>query len=180
MQILTLFLIGATFGTLFDGFHTHSGTTGYFYPSILKAAWYVPIIFGVAAVCIGLSHVQSDKVLHRKSPSLAWISIVLGIALLGAGFALSGFLPWSNFNKTFLLMGLYWIAWILWDQTWQGILCALLTGIIGPAVEHLLIFHFHVHFFSKPDLFGVPYWLAPLYMIASVAVGNLGRKLYSR
>src|SRR5712671_140330 len=47
--------LGATVGPVLDGFHTWSGTTWYTSPGWLRTVWWCPLLFGGAALAIGLS-----------------------------------------------------------------------------------------------------------------------------
>jgi hypothetical protein len=174
---LILFLTGALLGSFFDGFHTHSGTTYYTHPWVFKMAWWVPLLFGGATWAIGDSHVRCDRVLRRFQRVLSWPPILAGLFLFGVIYYLSGY-SHSPLKFYFILGGSLFL-WILFDRTGQGILLGLGTGIIGSLVE-ITLTHFDYFHYTSPDRWGIPYWLPFLYFGASVAVGNLGRKLNER
>lgn len=48
-------LRGALVIPLFDGFHTHSGTTAYPHPFVWRMAWWVPLLFGTSVAGGGLA-----------------------------------------------------------------------------------------------------------------------------
>ena len=67
--ILWLFVLGATLGTALDAVHVHTGVERYPAPVLFGLAWWVPLLFGAAAVAIGYSHPMVDPLLHHDRPS---------------------------------------------------------------------------------------------------------------
>lgn len=178
ITILFLFLAGGILGAVFDGFHTHSGTTYYPHIWIFMMAWWVPLLFGSAGVSVGLSHLHLDLHLKRKPYTGTWLQVTVGILAFGAIYFASGFLPASNLEK-FVVLGLASVGlWYVFDRTWQGFLQAIPTALVGCTIEILLI-HFGKFYYNNPDFLGIPAWLPFLYLSASVSVGNLARKLHT-
>ena len=169
-----LFITGALLGSFFDGFHTHSGTTFYSHPWILKMAWWVPLLFGSATLAIGDSHARFDSLLGRNKEIPSWTAVFVGLIIFGMIYCASGFLPQSL--KFFFTLGGALFLWLLFDRTWQGIMLGVGTGLAGSLVEITLI-HFDYFHYTNPDHWGIPDWLPLLYFGASVSVGNLGRKV---
>src|SRR2546427_3107327 len=66
--ILWLFLLGATLGTALDAFHVYSHVEQYTKPAFFWVAWWVPFLFGSAAVAIGYSHPLVDPLIHNIRP----------------------------------------------------------------------------------------------------------------
>src|SRR5437588_4681789 len=64
--ILWLILLGATVGTSLDAFHVYSNVERYPMPVLFGVAWWVPLLFGAAAVAIGYSHAMVDPLLHHR------------------------------------------------------------------------------------------------------------------
>src|SRR4029450_10927465 len=148
-----LFILGAILGSFYDGFHTHSGTTYYPDPWILKMAWWVPLNFGLAILAVANSHVMMDRLLGRPSRPLSWGEIVLGLLLFGAVYWMSGYLPTDKLKYICVYAGGI-LIWILFDRTWQGFVLALMTGVVGSAVEITLI-AFKLFFYVRPDFMGI-------------------------
>jgi len=171
-----LFLVGATVGPVLDGFHTHSGTLAYPDPWIYRMAFWVPLLFGTAVMQIATSHVQMDAFLKRPGRLLSWVSVLVGIATFVAAYFLSGFWQVDSLILSGVLGAIAIGIWFGFDRTWQGVLLAILTAIIGTAFESFLI-RLGAFYYLAPDFVGVPYWLFFLYLSASVTVGNLGRKI---
>src|SRR5207249_2025730 len=74
LAVLYLFLLGTTLGTALDAFHVHSGVERYPVPVFWGVAWWVPLLFGGAAVAIGWSHVGVDPLLgqRRRAVGVGW------------------------------------------------------------------------------------------------------------
>src|SRR6266700_6546545 len=75
--ICWLFLLGAVLGTGLDAFHVHSKVEHYAVPVLFGLAWWVPLLFGVAAVAIGYSHPLVDPLIGNTRPERR-LSISLG------------------------------------------------------------------------------------------------------
>lgn len=175
--ILVLFVTGAILGSVCDGFHTHSLTTFYPRPWILKMAWWVPLLFGSAGLAIGLTHPVCDRWFKRQQKlPLSWYVIISGLGLFMGLYFLSGFLNFSNSYKFFLLGILSVLFWGFFDRTWQGLALGILTALVGCTVE-IMLSALGLFDYTHPDLWGIPAWLPWLYIAGSTTVGNLGRKL---
>jgi hypothetical protein len=159
-----------------DAFHTHSGTLYYPHVWLFMMDWWVPLLFGVAGVAVGMSHLDLDQRLGKAYPELTWVHVAFGMGSFAVIYFISGFLNIDDTRKTVLLCTLAFLVWYIYDKTYSGFLLALVTAAIGTFVEISLI-RSHWFFYTNPDFFGVPYWLPALYVAASVAVGNFARKL---
>jgi len=173
--ILWLFLLGATVGTGLDAFHVYSDVERYPAPVIFGVAWWVPLLFGAAAVIIGYSHPLVDPLLHhRQRPhrlllsigELTWLVLAY---LVGASIL-------DSIAKVGLLAVIYLNFWLLAGRSWQNLLLALVTAITGTLIEMVLVAA-GAFSYIHPDMLGVPYWLPWIYACASLAVGDFGRTL---
>lgn len=169
-----LFLLGAVTGTALDALHVHSDVERYPSPFLFGVAWWVPLLFGAAAVAIGVSHALVDPLLRQyRSPplinsfaELAWLVLAY---LISAGSL-------DRLTKTGLLLLIYMNFWMLAGHAWQNLVLSFVTAVTGTLIEMILVSagaFVHLH----PDLLGVPYWLPCMYAIASLAVGDVGRSL---
>lgn len=183
---LILFAIGAIIGSFFDAFHTHSGTTFYTKVWLLKMAWWVPLLFGSSAVLIGFTHLDFDLRLRNSPLRLSWFEVIAGFLAFGALYFASAFINpiadgftlfhLSHSNKiVFLGLGAF-LIWLAFERSWIGFMLGIATTVVGCTVESTLtgLNQFH---YVKPDFLRIPYWLPFLYFAASVAVGNVARKL---
>jgi len=172
--ILWLFLLGAILGTGLDALHVYSKVERYPMPALFGLAWWVPPLFGAAAVAIGYSHPLVDPLLHhrrfrRLSVSIGELTWVVLAYLVSAST-----LP--SIAKVGLLTVIYLNFWVLAGRGWQNLLLSLVTAITGTLIEMILAAA-GAFSYLHPDFVGVPYWLPGIYACASLAVGDLGRSL---
>lgn len=173
-NIFALILLGAIVGTALDAFHAHNDVERYPSPALFGVAWWVPLLFGAAAVSIAYSHVFIDALLHqRRSPqlvtSLAELAWLVLAYLISAGTL-------DTLAKTGLLLLIYLNFWLLAGRTWQNLVFSIATAITGMLIEMILV-SVGAFAYVHPDFLGVPYWLPCLYACASLAVGDVGRSL---
>jgi hypothetical protein len=173
--VLLLFLLGATLGSALDAFHASSGVERYPIPVFFGLAWWVPLLFGSAAVAIGCSHPLADPLLHnRRPPHRIWVSLG-GLAWLVLAYLISAsFL--DSLAKVGLLAIIYFNFWLLSGGGWQNLVFSLVTAITGTLIEMILVTA-GAFSYLHPDFIGVPYWLPCIYANTSLAVGDVGRSL---
>jgi hypothetical protein len=173
--IARLFLLGATLGTAMDILYVQSGVERYPAPVLFGVAWWVPPLFGAAAISIGYSHVMADGLLgHRRIRSrllssageLLWLA--LAYLLSASGLA--------TLAKVGLLLVIYLNFWVMVGGGWQNLLLGLVTAVTGTLVEMIEVAA-GTFAYMHPDFLGVPYWLPCIYACASLAVGDFGRAL---
>jgi hypothetical protein len=170
-------VLGATLGTLLDALHAYIGVERYPMPAILGVAWWVPLLFGAAAVVIGYSHPMADALLQHRRPkrrlviSLSELTWLLLAYLIAASTLEAG-------AKLGILVVIYLNFWLLAGRTWQNLLLGIVTAVTGTLIEMILVTA-GVFSYIHPDIFGIPYWLPCMYACASLAVGDVGRSLMS-
>lgn len=180
-MILTLFTLGAVFGTLGDFLHVISNTDGYLDPYLPlpggQPIW-VPLLFGTAAVSIGMNHFFLTP--PKKIRSLKFIA--WGGAAFLALYAASGFLPFQTGGlKDILLVIGCSTTWYFLDRTLTGLLLGLWIALIGVLIEIGLV-HQGAFQYSAENMnfYGVPTWLPWLYISGSIVVGNMSKWLQSK
>lgn len=176
---VVLFVYGAIFGTALDAFHTLNNVERYPTPLLFGLiAWWVPLLFGAAALAIGISHPLIDPFLRNRrrgrglllsSVELIWLVLAY---LLSIG-------PFANWIKAGLITLVYIAFWLSSGNGWQNLLLSAVTAGIGTGIEILLVTT-GAFSYTQPDFAGVPCWLPCLYACASLAVGDLGRALRLR
>ena len=173
--IFWLFLLGTIFGTLLDAFHVYTSVEQYTRPAFLGVAWWVPLLFGFAAVAIGHSHPLVDPLLHnmRRPRRLSTSIVELAWLLLAYVIAASSI---SSLAKTILLSLIYFNFWLLTGRGWQNLLLSFVTAVTGTLVEMILVAA-GAFSYLQPDILGIPFWLPFMYACASLAIGDLGRSL---
>ncbi len=175
--LLWLFLLGAILGTALDAFHVYSYVQQYTRPAFFGLAWWVPLLFGSAAVAIGYSHPLVDPIIHNSRRPRRLITSIAELSWLLLAYLIAAS-PISSLAKTALLILIYFNFWLLTGRGWQNLLLSLVTAITGTLVEMTLVAA-GAFSYLQPDILGVPYWLPFIYACASLAVGDLGRSLMS-
>ena len=189
VRILVLLLFGALVGPAADYMHVASGAT--FYPpraligEISLFGWmplWVPALFAAATVLIGLSVPASDSLFggRRSHPGArSWLGVVSGVVVFLGIYAASAFLPFATGGWRDIVVALAALSyWAIWEGTWPGLVLGAGTALAGTLVEMALVQAGVFAYGSQhANFFGVASWLPWLYLAASVAVGNLGRRL---
>ena len=176
-RAVLLFAFGAVGGSALDALHVHSGTTAYAHPWVFEMSPWVPLIFGLVGLSVGVSYPLAERLTGlRADRRPSWTEVSLGFALFAALYAMSGYLPTSNLVRLVVVSlgaaGLYlWLA-----RTKLALALAVVAAVIGPLAESAIV---HSGFFAYryPDLLGVTMWLPALYAGGSVAFGTLGHKV---
>jgi hypothetical protein len=171
---LVLFLFGAVFGSALDAIHTHSGTTAYTHEIGLKMAWWTPLVFGVAGLLVGLSYPVARRIARSPVAARSTVSRAAGgFAFFAALYLASGYLPASNAVKLAVLAAGALVLGVSTAPTRVAFGLALVTAIVGPSVEVLLVAAGTFRHL-QPDVFGIPAWLPALYAAGAFAFGGLG------
>jgi Insulin-induced protein (INSIG) len=176
--IFWLFLLGATLGTVLDALEVYSGIERYPRPMLFGVAWWVPLLFGVAAVAIGYSHPLVDPLISRTRPYRRLSSSIGELTWLVLAYLISARPP-DSLARVGLIAIIYLNFWLLAGRSWQDLLLAFVTVVTGTLTEMILV-KAGGFSYTHPDILGVPYWLPGLYACASLAVGDLGRSLMSQ
>jgi hypothetical protein len=175
-KLLWIFLLGASLGTALDAFHVFTHVERYASPTLLGVAWWVPLLFGCAAVAISYSHTLLDPLLHHRRFRPLFSSL-LGLAWLPLAYLISASF-FDTLTKTTLILLIYFNFWLLAGSDWQNLVFSLVTAITGTLIEMILVAA-GAFAYLHPDMLGVPYWLPGIYACASLALGDLGRSLLS-
>lgn len=171
---VTLFILGATLGTLLDGIHSHFGATVYAHPGFFRMAWWTPLLFG-AAFTLGLLRPLLERALGKLSPAPSMRTAVLAMASFVLAYWMTVIqLPWPVVSL--LLVAVFVASWWWLDRTALDLGVAAVAAVGGPFVEHLLVeagTFAHLH----PVMFGVSGWLPFLYLCATIGLCALGKLL---
>jgi hypothetical protein len=176
-RAVLLFAFGAVGGSGLDALHVHSGTTVYARPWVFEMSPWVPLIFGLVGLSVGVSYPLAERFTGlRADRRPSWTEVSIGFAVFAGLYAMSGYLPTSNLVRLVLIAlgaaGLFlWLA-----RTKLALALAVVAAVIGPLAESALV---HAGFFAYryPDAMGVTMWLPALYAGGSVAFGTLGHKV---
>ena len=171
-----LFIWGATMGTGLDAFHVYSKVERYAMPVFLGVAWWVPLLFGGAAVAIGYSHLMVDPLLGQLRVPRKLQMCIVQLLWVVLAYTISA-TSISSLSKVGLMMIVYVNFWFVAGKGWQNVVLSLATAITGTLVEMVLVAA-GAFAYRHPDFIGVPYWLPCIYACASLAVGDMGRYLF--
>jgi hypothetical protein len=175
-RILALAAFGAVVISIFDGFHTYSETTQYTTIVAWRAAWWTPLIFGLSTGVGGPVYVLSYRTLGGRRLAPGWTPLAIAFVIYGALYAFSGFYKGTNEAKLAVL-GAAAVALFAWlDRTAAGAGTTLLTALVGPLVEVVLV-HLDAFKHLQPDVAGIPMWLPALYACSAVVLGQGARRL---
>ena len=177
---IRLALLGATLGVALDWVHVATGTTAYTSPAVLGLAWWVPLLFGGAAVAMGLARPLAERLTNRTrdrmSMELTAGGAATGLAIFVLAYLSSAFLALPSLVVAAIISVFFLCAWGTSDGTSLGFWLALLTAAVGTGVEVTLTaagaFTHHYQ-----ELAGVAAWLPPLYATGQMGVGAVGKRL---
>lgn len=200
-QAIALAASGAVLGPLCDGQHSKYGVLHYVNATMLnvpicnlqlETCWWVPLLFGFAAVILGVGHpALDDRTVHHGQfaphydVNPPWSVVMVGISAFVLQYAASGVLEVPLLYQAVagvpaldtLLCGTAVLHWYAFDRSPQGMFMALLTAVAGPATEIFLINKLGLYHYNHATWVGIPTWIPWVYFCGSPAVGNLGRKV---
>jgi hypothetical protein len=187
--ILGFFLLGAAVGTACDAVHVASGVESYpaldSYPFMIlgtQAPW-VPLLMGTGAVVIAWLHLWSDRWIRegygKRLPGFPglkqWIA---GFALAVFLWCSSGYLPREGLITDVILAAGALFIWMGLDRTAPGLIQAGITAVSGVLVEYFLSSTLGLFQYDPAVIgpWGVPSWLAWLYVAFAPVVAGAGRR----
>ncbi len=172
--MIILFVFGAIIGNGYNSFHAYSGTipiTAMHINPLLD--WSSYLLFGSAAVAIGMLTLLFDKILN-KSPVITWPNVLGALILLGVFYFCSACLFLGNTIILMILIFGFILSVMLYDRTVSALLAALIVAIVGTGTEIFFV-HSGMYYYARPQIMGVTYWLPFLYGISSVTTGQMAR-----
>ena len=200
-QSLIMFSASSVLGPLCDGQHSSHDVLHYdeapasrpwqldLWLLHLETSWWVPVMFGLAGLVLGVGHPLLDAWLPGSCPrhgaSPTWKVVLLGITAFVLQYWASGALE-QPLQGTHVgpvpaldafLAATAVANWWVFDGTRQGLGMACLTALAGPALEIFIINSLHLYHYCHPAFFGIPSWIAWVYFCGAPAVGNLGRRV---
>lgn len=175
-----LALLGATLGVALDWVHVATGTTAYTSPSMFGLAWWVPLLFGGAAVAMGLGRPLAERLTNRTrdrmTTELTAGGAATGLAIFVLAYLATAFLALPSPVVAAIISVLFLCAWGTSDGTSLGFWLAALAATIGTGVEvGLTAAGAFTHHYQ--ELAGVASWLPLLYATGQMGVGAVGKRL---
>jgi hypothetical protein len=177
--IIILFLFGALVGNGYNAFHAYSNTipvTATHINPLLD--WTSYLLFGFAAVAIGMLTIVFDKWLRGAVPYVSWRRAAGAIVFLGVFYFSSACIFLSNTVILFILIAGFVLCVALYDRSGTALLAAALVAIAGSLLEMFFV-HSGMYYYARPQVLGVTWWLPFLYGIASVTTGQFARAVYT-
>jgi hypothetical protein len=187
-------LISAPLGTLLDNFHglfsvleynaafssieiDFPGTT----LAVLKTSAWTPFLFSYAGAMMTYLLFIFEKQTKFIVVPETWSRVFLGIGLFGLQYLLSAILD-SQHIPNILIHCILITTAILGTITNKfihkpGLILAILTMLVGPIVEILLINSFHLYEYTHADILRICSWIPWIYFLGASAVGMLAVKL---
>jgi len=183
-EFTLLFFGGAILASVGDWFHMHTGTTSYpcevYGWYIAGIPFFIPPLFGLAAVFLGILYEQSRRLfgVDRFRESAGVIHLIGAALVYMVLHALSGYICQWGFPVTDILLALpVGLTWYFVDRSSGGALFCLFAGLIGANAEILLV---RKEIFSFSDksfrTFGVASWLPWIYVAGALAISRFLEK----
>jgi hypothetical protein len=170
-KIASLFFIGGVLGYLGDRMHYLGGVLWYPDKTLWGQAWWVPLLFGSAALAVTYGHRMIRRLFGTVfSQTTLWVAIINGIFFFSAYAATAIFAAYP----VLLTVGLtlLWIPTLMRSFSKTRLAYALLTALTGTFVEFALS-KAGQFYYTDPDFLAVPMWLPVLYLWAA----NLGQAI---
>lgn len=178
LKIVMVFILGAIWGSIGDYYHSVTATAGYHNPDFLGLAWWVPLLFGSATILITFALLSTDHFFRKKERKPSLGKVLLGLVAFEGLYLLSGYLPGPSQTKVLILYVLAVIFVVILDTSVYAFVLSLIIAGCGTFAESTIV-SMGNFYYSHPNWNGVPYWLPSLYMVASVAIGNMARYLFN-
>lgn len=211
-QTVALAASGAVLGPLCDGLHSSHDVLHYVFPIHLSVAvppfdawdletcWWVPLLFGLAGIIIGVGYPVLNEAVNPPAPGAkgpGWATVLACIALFVAQYDLSGVLDQSlagAFDAAYAgsrtqlpyvidaVLAIYALAlWAVFDGSLVGFALSSVTALGGPAIEIFLIRGLGLYSYAHPTVLGcIPSWIPWVYFAGGPAVGLLGLQVWAQ
>ncbi|MES2642257.1 MAG: hypothetical protein V4850_22425 [Myxococcota bacterium] len=159
--LLVTMPIGAAIGLGLDRVHVISGVLEYRDPVLAGQAWWVPFLFAIAAPLVLLNDYVPRLVLGAKA------GVPVRDVEAEAGWFIAAYLATALFWQWpwLLAAGLAGV-WLVRSRRYlrpDRLAAAVGLAVTGPIFEATLA-STGGFWYITPDFFGVPLWLAPLYL----------------
>jgi hypothetical protein len=165
---LLLFAAGAVLGTALDHIHVATAVLAYSAPFAFAQAFWVPPLFGIAAVSFVRLWQPLRSTADRK-PSFA--QVLAAFAVFAAAYAITGLARDSALFVWAVLLPA-WIASIAGRGWRRRAVYGLVVAASGTAFESALCWLGGFHYLVPTSL-RVPLWLPALYLHASLLLRQL-------
>lgn len=178
MALVAVFVVGVCIGLVGDAAHVQAQITEYLWdgvPTVWKSALWFPFFVGIA-ITFGAwlaARIYSSPFRHDWRDALTGAAIILAIYCLTTVLADA---------PTIAVNALCWaiavIAWLWWDASPGAFAFGVVTMVVGPAAEIMMVELGASRYLPGYDqLFGVGPWLLPLYFATGAILSGMLRAL---
>lgn len=150
-----------------------AGITEYLWdgvPTVFKSALWFPFMVG-GAISIGafaLSRLELARRVRDRRDALIAAGLILALYCLTTLVATSAPIAANG-----LCWGIAVAIWLWWDDSAPALVCALLTMVVGPTAEIVMVALGASQYLPPWDgLFGVAFWLLPLYFATGAVLSG--------
>lgn len=176
-----LAIASSLLGPSLDSYHSAFGTLTYTHPlhlGPLTTAPWVPPLFAFAGLAIGIPALLIDALSPPPSPRPPPPKTLVTIAAFAAIYYLSAALDAAAVpSRGPVLLAAALTEWALLDASLAAAAMGLAAAAAGAGAEAALINLAHAYTYARPDIAGIPLWIAPVYFAGGPAVASLARSL---
>lgn len=179
-----LFGLGAMICTFGDLIHVLTHTTmypsGYVLLPLLGLPFWVPLLFGGAAVTMAVSYsLMASFMVPPVSVRGTWFKAIVANGLAFLLYVSSGIvnLPTGGAKDALIALGAF-VIFVFLGSSWVDLLFAIAAAMVGVLVEAILVRN-GIFLYLPPaaNLFGVASWLPWLYLSCALGVSYLAKTL---
>lgn len=172
MRFAVLFALGAVLGTLLDRMHWAAGVLSYPDTTLAGQAWWVPLLFGAAAIALVEGHRFAAKTMRAPRDPSTPRAALLTVCGFAAAYAFTAVYD----EKPLMVLAVVGVAWAAMiaatHRASRGfLLFAASTAVVGTLVETTLT-QLGQFAYARPTLLSVTIWLPALYLWAA-SVGSV-------
>lgn len=174
-----LFAIGVAVALIGDASHVQAGITEFLWdlPAIWKSAIWFPLLVGTKIALGGLigDRLGLARKEHDRAEGLIAAALILGVYCLTTLVA-----DQQEIAGNGICWAIAIVIWLWWDPHLPAMVFGLVTMVIGPAAEIVVVELGASRYLPGYDaLLGVPPWLLPLYFATGVVLSGIWRALRS-
>ena len=180
-ELGALFAVGAAGGLVGDAGHVQAGATTYLddsLPFIWESQLWFPLLVGLATAAAG-------ELRLRLAPPRRGFDLRLAVGAIAsviAIYAVTALVYDEPEGPATILVAMLAVLVACWlADGWPALVCGLSAAIVGPLAEIAVVEAELAEYADSADtLWGVPLWLAPLYLAFGVVAARLAELLVAR
>lgn len=170
LRWLAATVAGSLLCTLCDQTHVRTGVLAYRVPAVAGQAWWVPLVFVLAAVsglALWLVLARFDRAVDRDlraGPRDRWGTreAFVATAWMVAVYVSSGFAQGAPGAAFGVYVGLFLLR--AWSLDAPGVAAHALIFAVGGTAFEAALSSTGAFWYTRPDALGVPMWLPGLYL----------------